>query len=76
VNFGEEGFQRFRELFVFGALVELADEVAARFEGVIGEGEGCEAEVLSDSLVQVSFDWGMGMGKICTISTILGEPFE
>ena len=40
VHFVEHGFHAFLEGFVFGALVELADEVAADFERVVGEVEG------------------------------------
>ena len=38
--FVEHGFHAFLEGFVFRALVELADEMAADFERVVGEVEG------------------------------------
>lgn len=44
--FVEHGFHAFLEGFVFRALVELADEVAADFERVVGEVEGGAAEIL------------------------------
>jgi hypothetical protein len=40
VHFVEHGFHAFLEGFVFRALVELADEMAADFERVVGEVEG------------------------------------
>lgn len=46
VDFVEHGLQLFFECLVFGALVELAYEVASNFEGVIGEIEGRAAQVL------------------------------
>jgi hypothetical protein len=42
----EHCFQALFEGFVFGALIELADEVPADFQGVVGEVEGGTAEVL------------------------------
>lgn len=42
----EHALELLLERLVLGALVELADEVAAGLEGVGGEYEGCVAEVL------------------------------
>lgn len=36
----EHGFELFLKVFVFGALVELADKMPADLEGVIGEIQG------------------------------------
>lgn len=47
MHLGKELAQAPLERLVLGALVELADEVAAGAEGLVGEGQGGCAEVLS-----------------------------
>jgi len=47
MNLGKHLLQQLLKGLVLGALVELADEVAAGLECVAGEGQGGAAEVLS-----------------------------
>jgi len=46
VHLGKHFLEQVLKRLVLGALVELADKMAAWLEGVAGEGEGGHAEVL------------------------------
>ena len=53
MDLGEHGFETLLEGFVFDALVEFADKVAADFERVVAELQGCAAEVLEFQSVEL-----------------------
>ena len=46
MDFCEDGLQLLLQLFIFGALVEFANEVATDFEGIVSKVECGAAQIL------------------------------